>query len=260
MWLRPPWALYRPLRLATCGPPLLSSTPAPLLSAARSEGVVAAGPVAVADSASTLAARAAVRAGAAAVGCGHALCAARLGSTRQQGSRAPARRRGRRAKRSSVGGRLEHSGERAAAAVAAVSADLLGGRRADGPRYALGAARLGSTRQQGSRAPARRRGRRAKRSILNSIVVASGSSTPCATRRGGASQLFTLRDASIKGPHKATHGPRRSHIPAPPPHGGQTLHHKVMQAWGTHRGGASQPCTYFGFAAARRQLVIYAPR
>jgi len=36
---------------------------------------------------------------------------------------------------------------------------------------------------------------------------------------------------SIKGPHKATHGPRRSHIPAPP-HGGQTLHHEVMQAWG----------------------------
>jgi len=30
---------------------------------------------------------------------------------------------------------------------------------------------------------------------------------------------------SIKGRHKATHGPRRSHIPAPP-QGGQTLHHK----------------------------------
>jgi len=28
-----------------------------------------------------------------------------------------------------------------------------------------------------------------------------------------------------------THGPRRSRIPAPP-QGGQTLHHKVMQAWG----------------------------
>jgi len=55
--------------------------------------------VAVADSASTLAARAAAGPGAAAVGCGHALCAARLGSTRQQGSRAPAQRRGRRAKR-----------------------------------------------------------------------------------------------------------------------------------------------------------------
>jgi len=36
---------------------------------------------------------------------------------------------------------------------------------------------------------------------------------------------------SIKGPHKATHGPRRSHIPAPP-QGGQALHHEVMQAWG----------------------------
>jgi len=36
---------------------------------------------------------------------------------------------------------------------------------------------------------------------------------------------------SIKGPHRATHGPRRSHIPAPP-HGVQTLNHKVMQAWG----------------------------
>jgi len=37
-----------------------------------------------------------------------------------------------------------------------------------------------------------------------------------------------LFNQSIKGPHKATHGPRRSHIPAPP-HGGQTLPHKVMQ-------------------------------
>jgi len=67
---------------------------------AASAGFAEAGPVAVADSASTFAARAAVRAGAAAVGCGHALCAARLGSTRQQGSRVLARRRGRRAKRS----------------------------------------------------------------------------------------------------------------------------------------------------------------
>jgi len=67
---------------------------------AASAGFAEAGPVAVADSASTFAARTAVRAGAAAVGCGHALCAARLGSTRQQGSRAPARCRGRRAKRS----------------------------------------------------------------------------------------------------------------------------------------------------------------
>ena len=40
-----------------------------------------------------------------------------------------------------------------------------------------------------------------------------------------------LDNQSIKGPHRATHGPRRSHIPAPP-HGGQTLHHEVMQAWG----------------------------
>jgi len=28
-----------------------------------------------------------------------------------------------------------------------------------------------------------------------------------------------------RSPHKATHGPRRSHIPAPPQGGGQTLHH-----------------------------------
>jgi len=69
-------------------------------SAGFAEAGTVAVTVAVADSASTFAARAAVRAGAAAVGCGHALCAARLGSTRQQGSRVPARRRGRRAKRS----------------------------------------------------------------------------------------------------------------------------------------------------------------
>jgi len=42
------------------------------------------------------------------------------------------------------------------------------------------------------------------------------------------SQSITI---TIKGPHKATHGPRRSHIPAPP-QGGQILHHEVMQAWG----------------------------
>ena len=33
---------------------------------------------------------------------------------------------------------------------------------------------------------------------------------------------------SIKGPHKATHGPKRSHISAPP-QGGQPLHYKVMR-------------------------------
>jgi len=71
-----------------------------VVAAVSAAAPASAGPVAVADSASTLAARAAAGAGAAAVGCGHALCAARLGSTRQQGSRAPARRRGRRAKRS----------------------------------------------------------------------------------------------------------------------------------------------------------------
>jgi len=43
--------------------------------------------------------------------------------------------------------------------------------------------------------------------------------------------VLTSFNQSIKGPHEATHGPRRSHIPAPP-QGGQTLHHKVMQAWG----------------------------
>jgi len=36
----------------------------------------------------------------------------------------------------------------------------------------------------------------ARSAVLNSIVVAPGSSTPCATRRGGASQPFALRDAS----------------------------------------------------------------
>jgi len=42
---------------------------------------------------------------------------------------------------------------------------------------------------------------------------------------------LTPINQSVQGPYKATHGPRRSHIPAPP-HGGQTLHHEVMQAWG----------------------------
>ena len=56
-----------------------------------------------------------------------------------------------------------------------------------------------------------------------------------AGERGGAAcaaaaaRLIKLNQ--IKGPRKATHGPRRRHIPAPP-QGGQTLHHKVMQAWG----------------------------
>ena len=36
----------------------------------------------------------------------------------------------------------------------------------------------------------------ARSAVLNYIVVAPGSSTPCATRRGGASQPFALRGAS----------------------------------------------------------------
>ena len=39
-------------------------------------------------------------------------------------------------------------------------------------------------------------------------------------------ECFVIFNQSIKGPHKATHGPRRSHIPAPP-QGGQTLHHNL---------------------------------
>jgi len=41
--------------------------------------------------------------------------------------------------------------------------------------------------------------------------------------------LYSHTNQSIKGegPRKATHGPRRSHIPAPP-HGGQTLHHDCI--------------------------------
>ena len=116
-----------------------------------------AGPVAVADSASTLVARAAAGAGAAAVGCGHVLCAACLGSTRQQG--------------------LTRAGSTPRPSREAQYSILLWLR-------------------PGARRPARR------------VVGAPASRSPCATHRGGASQL----------------------------------------------------CTYFGFAAARRQLVIYAPR
>jgi len=46
----------------------------------------------------------------------------------------------------------------------------------------------------------------------------------CEGQREGSTKTSRLNQ-SIKGPHKATHGPRRSHIPAPP-QGGQTLHHK----------------------------------
>jgi len=54
---------------------------------------------------------------------------------------------------------------------------------------------------------------------------------------------------SIKSPHKATHGARRSHIPAPP-HGGQTLHHEVMC-------GTIAVCCVMGSACSRTSCKLW---
>ena len=139
---------------------------------AASTSFAEAGPVAVADSASILAARAAAGAGAAAVpGEATAILYSRKGVA-------------------------------AAGHVAAELGMWLRPASNSPATNELWAAAMRSVQRAWDRRASRAHARRldaaavARSAVLNSIVVAPGSSTPCVTRCGGASQPFALRDAS----------------------------------------------------------------